>query len=49
MQNFGNLQFPANIHEGTFSKLCHIARHVYIYVDIGFYNDKLFRWYSKNL
>jgi len=37
------LQFSANIHEGTFSKLCHIVRHVYIYVDIKFYSDIILR------
>ena len=41
VENFVNLQSSANVHGGTFRKLCHIACHVYIYVDITFYKDKI--------
>jgi len=41
IENFVNLQSSANVHGGTFRKLCHIACHVYIYVDIKFYKDKI--------
>jgi len=30
------LQLSTNIHEGTYRILCHIVRHVFIYVDIAF-------------
>jgi hypothetical protein len=36
IQSFDHLYLPANIHEGTFRKLCHIDRQFYIYVDIAF-------------
>jgi len=39
--NFVNLQFSANIHEGTIRILCHIVRHVYNYADIKIYKDKM--------
>jgi len=36
VENVRNVQFSTNFREGKFRKLCPLASHVYIYVDITF-------------